>query len=246
MRSMQKETENWYDSWFDSPYYHILYKDRDTAEASHFMKNLTSYLKLQSNAEILDLACGRGRHSKTLHQLGFNVTGIDLSAASIAFAKQYEEEGLKFLKHNMCIPLHKTFDAVFNLFTSFGYFEKDEDNLLTINAIIQQLKPNGFGVIDFLNVDFVAENLVPKEIKIVDGITFNIERTINNGYIIKRISFNDKGHNYTFVEKVKALTKNDFLTYFSRAGASLVDVFGDYQLTPFNHKNSERLILIFK
>ena len=243
---MQKETENWYDSWFDSPYYHILYKERDTTEAAHFMKNLTAHLELEQQADILDLACGRGRHSKTLHDLGFNVTGIDLSAASIAFAKQYEEDGLSFMEHNMCIPLDASFDAVFNLFTSFGYFENEQDNLLTIKAIVAQLKPQGYGVIDFLNVALVKENLVHKETKIVDSIVFNIEREIKDGYILKKIVFKDKGMPFYFVEKVKALTKEDFLAYLKDAGANIANVFGDYHLTPFSEENSERLILIFK
>ncbi|EDM43032.1 methyltransferase [unidentified eubacterium SCB49] len=243
---MQKETEKWYSSWFDSPYYHILYKDRDDSEAAHFMKNLTSYLKLPPKAEILDLACGRGRHSKTLHNLKYNVTGIDLSTSNIDFAKQYEEKGLTFKVHNMCIPLNKKFDAVFNLFTSFGYFENEKDNQTTINAIIKQLKPKANGVIDFLNIDFVKDNLVKDEIKIVNGISFNLKREIVDGYILKHINFKDNGQTYSFVEKVKALTKQDFLIYLTNAGAKNIEVFGDYHLNEYNKQNSERLILIFK
>ena len=59
---MLKDIENWYTSWFDSPYYHILYKNRDDKEAGLFMKNLTSFLNLSTSSKILDLACGKGRH----------------------------------------------------------------------------------------------------------------------------------------------------------------------------------------
>ena len=120
---MQKETDNWFASWFDTPYYHILYKERDDHEAEFFMNSLTSFLKLPKKAEILDLACGKGRHAIYLNELGYDVTGIDLSAASIEFAKKFETDKLHFAIHDMSISYPKKFDAVFNLFTSFGYFE---------------------------------------------------------------------------------------------------------------------------
>jgi len=243
---MQKDTENWYTSWFDSPFYHILYKDRDYKEAGNFMDNLTSFLKLSQNDEILDLACGKGRHSKYLNELGFRVTGVDLSPKSIAFAKQFENSSLVFEEYDMCIPYPKKFDAVFNLFTSFGYFENEEDNLRTIKAIKSELKPNGFAVIDFLNAAFVKSNLVPSETKSVNGINFNIERIIENGYIIKKIQFNSNNKEYRFEERVKAITLSDFNNCFKEANINLLHCFGDYQLNYFQVESSERLILIFK
>ena len=243
---MQKDTENWYSSWFDTPFYHILYKDRDNKEASNFMDTLTSFLKLSKEAEILDLACGKGRHSKYLNELGFKVTGVDLSPKSIAFAKQFENTNLVFEEHDMSISYPKKFDAVFNLFTSFGYFENEKDNLRTIKAIKSELKPNGFAVIDFLNAEFVKSNLVPSETKTVNGIDFNIERIIENGYIIKKIHFNVDNKDYRFEERVRALTLSEFKNFFNEANANLLYCFGDYQLNEFDVESSERLILIFK
>ena len=243
---MQKDTENWYSSWFDTPFYHILYKDRDNKEAGNFMDSLTSFLKLSKEAEILDLACGKGRHSKYLNELGFRVTGVDLSPKSIAFAKQFENTNLVFEEHDMSISYPKKFDAVFNLFTSFGYFENEKDNLRTIKAIKSELKPNGFAVIDFLNAEFVKSNLVPSETKTVNGIDFNIERIIENGYIIKKIHFNVDNKDYRYEERVRALTLSEFKNFFNEANANLLYCFGDYQLNEFDVESSERLILIFK
>ena len=242
---MQKETDNWYASWFDTPFYHILYKDRDHAEAAQFMSTLTSHLKLQKNAQILDLACGKGRHARYLNKLGYDVTGVDLSESSIVYAKRYENEKLHFEVHDMCVPFKRQFDAVFNLFTSFGYFESENDNLRTIRAIKEDLKPNGYGVIDFLNSELVLQNLVPKETKVVDGISFNIHRLIKDGYIVKNIEFNSKGRQHLYTERVKALTLSDFRDYFDEAGVKLNNCFGDYKLNKFDPKSSERLILQF-
>lgn len=243
---MTNTTEQWYASWFDTPYYHILYKDRDHKEAQGFMDNLTTYLNLPKQGTILDLACGKGRHSVYLNSLGYDVTGVDLSENSINYAKQFENETLHFDVHDMCKPYRKTFDAVFNLFTSFGYFEREEDNLKTIKAIKANLNDVGFGVIDFLNSDFVIDNLVPENTKTVEGIEFKQKRSFENGYIIKDISFAIDEKTYQYQERVRAFTLNDFQDLFEKAGVYLLDVFGDYKLQKFDKHTSERLVMIFK
>ena len=242
---MTKDTKNWYSSWFDTPYYHILYKERDNNEAQKFMENLTSYLDIPEDGTILDLACGKGRHSVYLNAIGYDVTGVDLSPQSIAFAKQFENKTLHFDVHDMSNPYTQQFDAVFNLFTSFGYFENEEDNLNTIKAIKANLKNHGIGVIDFMNADFVVNNLIPENTKTVEGIDFNLHRYLENGHIIKDISFEDESESYSFRESVKAFTLDDFKAMFQKANIQLLEVFGDYKLNRFDKKTSERLILIF-
>jgi len=243
---MTEKTQQWYASWFDSPFYHILYKDRDYNEAEAFMYNLTNYLNIPEQGEILDLACGKGRHSVYLNSIGYNVTGVDLSKNSIDFAKQFENETLHFEVHDMCKPYNKQFDGVFNLFTSFGYFDKEIDNLNTIKAIQADLNTTGFGVIDFMNTEFVIDNLVAEDVKTVNGIDFLQKRRVENGYIIKDISFTAEGEYYDFQERVRAFTLADFETLFEQAGVYLLDIFGDYKLNKFYKNSSERLILIFK
>ncbi|HEX9601608.1 MAG TPA: class I SAM-dependent methyltransferase, partial [Mariniflexile sp.] len=196
--------------------------------------------------KILDLACGRGRHAVYLNSLGFDVTGADLSENNINYAKQFENDTLHFEVHDMCKPFNKPFDAIFNLFTSFGYFDKDEDNLNTIKAIKADLNAVGFGVIDFMNSEFVIDNLVPEEVKTVDGIDFNLKRYVEDDHIVKDISFTVNGEDYNFQERVRAFTLADFETLFEEAGVYLLDVFGDYKLRKFNAKTSERLVMIFK
>lgn len=243
---MIKDKSTWYASWFDTPFYHILYKDRDHTEAETFMHNLTNYLNIPEGGKILDLACGKGRHAVYLNSIGYNVTGVDLSENSIDFAKQFENETLNFDVHDMCEPYEQRFDAVFNLFTSFGYFEKDESNLRTIKAIKEDLSEVGFGVIDFMNSDYVIKNLVPEETKTIEGIEFHIKRYVKNGYIFKGIVFTHEGESYKYQERVRAFTLNDFETLFEKAGVYLLDIFGDYKLRKFDAKESSRLIMIFK
>jgi SAM-dependent methyltransferase len=238
--------ENWFASWFDSPYYHILYKERNFREAQLFMDNLTHYLNMDEGSKVLDLACGKGRHSIYLNKLGYNVLGVDLSENSIEIAKKNTNESLHFQVHDMRNPFEEKYDAIFNLFTSFGYFENEEDNLKTLISIKESLSEYGFGVIDFMNVNQVIANLVENETKTVDDIDFKIKRYVIDGYIFKEIDFEDKGCVYNFTEKVRAFTLADFQELMEKAGIFLLDTFGDYKLKKFHKNDSERLIMIFK
>jgi cyclopropane fatty-acyl-phospholipid synthase-like methyltransferase len=238
--------ENWFTSWFDTPYYHILYKDRDYKEAQLFMDNIVHYLNLPEEAKILDLACGKGRHSIYLNQMGFDVTGVDLSENSIVEAQKSSNETLHFAVHDMRETCPEKYDAILNLFTSFGYFEHEEDNFKTLKAIHESLTEYGFAVIDFMNVYTVVDNLVESELKIVDGIHFHIKRKVVDGFILKEIDFEDKDQTFHFTEKVRALTLEDFENMMEEAGIYLLDTFGDYKLKKFHKKESERLIMLFK
>ncbi|NHM03796.1 SAM-dependent methyltransferase [Flavobacterium celericrescens] len=242
----EPQTTNWFESWFDTEYYHILYKERNDEEAQLLMDNLTHYLNLPEEAKILDLACGKGRHAIYLNSLGFDVTGADLSENSIAEASKFTNDKLHFKVHDMREPFEEKYDAIFNLFTSFGYFDDDADNYKTIKAIHNSLTETGFAVIDFMNVDYVLENLVPNEIKTVDGIDFHIKRYLKDGHIYKEIDFVDKGKTFHFTEKVQALRLADFEQMMEEAGIFLLDIFGDYKLRKFYKTQSERLIMIFK
>ena len=244
--SLKPKNHNWFVSWFDTPYYHILYKERNYREAQVFMDNLTHYLNLPEKAKVLDLACGKGRHSIYLNQLGYEVLGADLSENSITEANKNQNETLHFKVHDMREPFEDKFDAIFNLFTSFGYFENEEDNLTTLKAMKESLTEYGFAVIDFMNVTQVVNNLVAEEIKTVENIEFHIKRYEKEGYIYKEIDFEDQGEKFHFIEKVKALTLKDFEELMEEAGIYLLDIFGDYKLKKFHKTESERLIMIFK
>ena len=113
-----KKTD-WFTDWFNTSYYHILYKDRNDEDAQLFMRNITEFLKLQKTSHILDLPCGKGRHSIYLNSLGYKVTGADLSKNSILAAKKFENDSLHFDVQDMRKPISNTYNAIFNLFTSF-------------------------------------------------------------------------------------------------------------------------------
>ena len=235
---------NWFENWFNSKYYHILYKNRDHKEAVFFLDNIIKNINI-NDGQILDVACGKGRHAKYLNHLGFNVTGIDLSKNSIEFANRDCNENLKYFVHDMRSVFRKNhFDLVTNLFTSFGYFENQEDEQTTINAMSNNLKEGGLLLIDFMNVKKVISSLVKSESKEIDGIKFLIERKYDENHIIKKIIIKDQDSDLNFQEKVRALTLYDFDVMLKKANMKIVDLFGDYSLNEFNAIDSDRLIII--
>lgn len=240
------KTTDWFTSWFNTPYYHTLYKNRNSNDAQFFMRNITEFLQLPKTSHIVDLPCGKGRHSVYLNSLGYQVTGGDLSENSINFAKQFENETLNFEVWDMRKPYEKTYDAIFNLFTSFGYFTDDADDILVLQNMKNGLKKDGVLVLDFLNVEKVKENLVPSEVKVVDEITFNIRREIVDGFILKHISFSADGKSHSFTERVKFLDSVKMRSYFKQVGLTITTIFGDYSLNSFDKKSSDRLILVAK
>lgn len=237
--------EEWFAAWFDTPYYHTLYKYRDDTEAKTFIDALFTVLKPEPNHRILDLACGRGRHAIYMNKKGFNVTGYDLASDSIAFARYYQNNRLHFDVKDMREDLGQNeFDWVFNLFTSFGYFEAEEDDQAAMKAIARSLKPGGKLVLDFMNVTKVESNLIPEETKTTQGITFHIQRYVDGNQIVKEITFDADDRSWRFEERVKKYTLEDFLVLFNTAGLTPLAYFGSQMLEPYNPQTSDRLILV--
>ncbi len=238
-------TDNWFESWFDTPYYHLLYRNRNDAEAALFIQNLLSFLRLKPGSRVLDLACGKGRHSLQLNKSGLQVVGADLSKNNISEARKLENDDLRFIVHDMRKPIQgQEFDAVFNLFTSFGYFPDTSDNLQVIGSVHEMLKKDGLFVIDFMNSARAVEKLVAHESKTLDGIHFEIERKYDGRHIYKFIRFTDRGRDYEFMERVQALTREDFMALLGHADFRVLHTFGDFRLNAYDEQKSDRLILI--
>jgi SAM-dependent methyltransferase len=237
----------WFQYWFNSPYYHILYSQRNDEEAEFLIDNLSAYLTPSANSNILDIACGRGRHAIYLNKKGYDVTGIDLSEQSIKYAQQFEQKHLRFFVHDMRKLLYiNYFDLALNLFTSFGYFETEKEHVDALKSFRKGIKADGTVVIDYFNTMKIVRNLTHQEIKTVDGIEFQIKKFVSDGKIIKHINFEHRGKDFAFEERVKAFTLEDFKRMLAASGLILKETFGDYSLNAFDENKSDRLILICK
>lgn len=238
---------SWFEEWFNTPYYHILYKDRDFVEAETFIKHLIEKLQLPQKAKIIDLACGKGRHSVFLNKMGFEILGVDLSEQSIAHNKQFENDTLSFKVHDMRDKLFPEVstspqDAVFNLFTSFGYFDDPADDKKVFSSVHEVLKENGIFILDFLSAEYVKSNLKAEETLIKEGIAFLIKKRIENEHVIKDIFFEDQGNKYHFFEKVKLHSQHEIKELAKNCGFETQEIWGNYQLDDYHGATSPRCI----
>jgi len=237
--------KEWYRNWFDSPYYDLLYKDRNQEEADMFVHNLVKHLSPPKNALMLDLACGKGRYSIALNRMGYNVTGIDLSQRKIEAAKQYQNKTLSFAVNDMRMPLQANkYDYVFNLFTSFGYFDNEEENKLVLSNVYSSLKNGGTFVLDYVNGEKVARHLMRQEKCSIHGVFFSIKRYAKNNLIIKEIDITDGKEKCSFSEKVSIFSEPKLKQYITECGFEISETLGDYQLHKFDAEKSDRLIII--
>ena len=237
----------WFKDWFNSPYYHQLYFKRDETEAAAFINKLIDHLKPKPGAEMLDVACGKGRHSILLAGKGFTVTGIDLSEDSITEAKENESENLEFFVHDMRLPFRiNYFDYVFNFFTSFGYFKTRREHDNAIRTIAQSLKPGGYFVLDYLNVHYAEDHLVHKSEKEIDDVNYYLTKWFDETHFYKKIVVEDENleEPLEYTEKVAKFSLGDFTEMFAYQGLQIQEVFGDYLFNGYDVKNSPRMVMI--
>ncbi|MEJ7820742.1 MAG: class I SAM-dependent methyltransferase, partial [Chitinophagaceae bacterium] len=222
-------TAAWFKDWFNSPYYHQLYFKRDETEAAAFINKLIEHLKPQPGTQMLDVACGKGRHSIQLAEKNFNVTGIDLSEDSIREAKEEESENLEFFVHDMRLPFRiNYFDYAFNFFTSFGYFKTRREHDNAIRTIAQALKPNGVFVMDYLNVHYAEDHLVHKSEKEIEDVNYYITKWFDEDHFYKKIVVEDENleEPLEYTEKVAKFSLGDFTEMFAYQGLQIQEVFG--------------------
>jgi|TARA_B100001093_G_C26772813_1_gene990964 SAM-dependent methyltransferase len=241
------DNNEWFVSWFNSKYYHILYADRSDDEAHNFIQRLKNHLSLNPNEKVLDLGCGKGRHSKTLSKFFTALDGIDISKKNIAFAKSNKSKNQNFYLSDMRdFKMSSSYGYIFNLFTSFGYFDEISENIKVLENCYQHLKNKGLLIIDFLNAEKIKRTINNnQEIKIINNIIFEIDKYISNNYVFKKIKIIDGDSVLNFKEKVQLFELDDFIQMLKKTGFNEISAFGDYQMNSYN-SNSDRLILAAK
>ena len=239
------DSSDWFEHWFNTKYYHLLYEHRNEKEAQFFIDGLCRYLKWPKNSKLIDIACGKGRHAIRLNKLGFDVTGVDLSQNNVKAARKYENDLLRFYVHDMKKVFKPAyFDGVLNLFTSFGYFEHTDDNKLAISSMALNLKKGGYIVIDYLNNKPLLNNLEENRSCTRGSVDFKIEKRIEACYLIKEIVVRDGQKEQQFTERLHLYNLDDFTSFFMHSNLKIKHVFGNYALDNFDEDSSERIILI--
>lgn len=240
-------SKEWFREWFSNKYYLELYKHRDDKEAIDLINLIQRSVNIISGSKVLDVCCGSGRHSIELVKRGYDVTGFDLSDYLIGEAKKHKKKlkennlKLKFLKKDMRnFDFKSSFDIVLNIFSSFGYFEKDEENFKVLKNVFLSLKKNGYFVFDFLNEAYLRKYLIKKDFVNISGKKVLQKRRIENNFVYKDIIIGDE----VFSERIKLYSCSEICNELESSGFKICRIFGDYFGNRFYKNNSKRFIII--
>ncbi len=242
----------WYEENFSDKYLE-LYAHRNKDEGFNDVEKVTKLIKLQQNAEILDLCCGAGRHLLALHQLGFNkLSGLDLSRDLLKKAQSELLEAdinAKLIQADMrYIPQELTFDCILSLFTSFGYFKSDSENKQVISGAYNRLKTNGIMLMDTINPSYLEKNIVKSEEKIKNDTIIQIKRNITkkNPRVEKTTTITHKdGQIDKYFESVRLFSAQEFIDMYHQAGFCDIKLYGSLDAENLTI-HSPRLIIIAK
>lgn len=240
--------QEWFEEWFDSPYYHMLYKKRNDDEASEFVKKIVTYFTLDKSHTLLDLACGKGRHAKAFASYEIDVTGLDLSKNSIEYAKAFEDDHLHFYVHDMRQTFRTNYyDIICNLFTSFGYFKTAHDNVLAARSMYQSVKKGGIVLIDFVNRQHAIQHIDSNqsESNTIEGVKFEVTRSYNETRLLKKIDIHDGDIKLHFEESLNSFTFTQMNDIFTSVGFKLKESFGNYSLDQYDAESSPRMIMVY-
>jgi SAM-dependent methyltransferase len=237
----------WYEVAFDS-LYPVIYEHRDFEEAEAVANKFAHVF--QGKDPILDLACGNGRYIQALSMLGHRVYGIDLSHYLLRLSLDSWGHHGKILQGDMRrIPVRDgSVGAVLNMFTSFGYFSTDTDNLLVFKEVFRILKQDGVFFFDFLNAEKISSSLLDETERVSSN--YNIKerrRTENYGkYLVKEIQATNlqTGHIKDCEERLRLYSLDELVIMFESVGFKIDSVFGGYDHNPFIKGVSERVIIV--
>ncbi len=238
----------WFKDWFNTEEYLDVYRHRNEDDAKKLVDLILSKVNISHGSKVLDMACGAGRHSIIFAQYGFKVTAVDLSEKLIKVAKKTAAESnvnVNFIESDLReFAISEKFDLIVNLFTSFGYFEKDIENIKIIKTAFNHLKENGFFILDFFNQGYVEKNLKQKSVDIIPGGLITQERRIENSRIKKLITINKYDVEQKFIESVRMFKPEELISAVVSAGFKVYEILGDFDGNTFNFSSSPRVILI--
>jgi 2-polyprenyl-3-methyl-5-hydroxy-6-metoxy-1,4-benzoquinol methylase len=238
----------WYESWFNTEEYLNVYRHRNESEACEHVEFIIHKTKVRPGASVLDMACGPGRHSLIFAKMGYEVTAVDLSDNLLCVASTFAKRAgltIDFQKSDLRdIKFEKSFDLIINLFTSFGYFEEDEENYKIFDAALRHLKDNGRFVIDFLNKNYLVKNLKEFSESSILGNRIIQRRKISGNRVIKKIDIVSNGSSKTFYESVRLFSPEEIICALNDRGLFVDRVYGDFKGNAFDPQTSERIVII--
>ncbi|MBI1374121.1 MAG: methyltransferase domain-containing protein [Phycisphaera sp.] len=234
----------WYVESFGEMY-PLLYRHRDDESAAAEVRGLVGLMGVAPAARMLDICCGNGRHMATLLDMGFDVTGVDLSEAQLRRAAEREGFDGRLVQADVRdLPFDACFDAAVNLFTSFGYFESDDENAAALRQMARVLRAGGVLAMDLINRENLERIFEPLTRDEIDGVTVESRRSLTDQRSYKHTTVTDgDGRVHTFKESVRLYRPGEIAALFADAGLGDVRMYGDYHGRAFE-PDAPRMIVI--
>ena len=235
---------NWYQNWFGKDYLKV-YSHRDQKDAQQLVELILSNIDLYKDSHILDIGCGQGRHLSIFAEKQYQITGVDLSPVLLRIAKKnhINNSFVQLIQADMRhLPLKSKFDLALNLFTSFGYFENDDENISVLKQIYSLLEDSGNFVFDYFNSDFVKKNLIPKHEEEIGNLIVEQERFIEDSRIKKKINLIKDGKKFTYFESVKLYSPDEILNMLQSVNLKMNKTYGDYNGSSFKDDSPRFLV----
>jgi SAM-dependent methyltransferase len=242
----------WFREWFNHPFYLEVYRHRDREEAARCISSILAITGLDAkkpeSVSVLDIACGAGRHTLELARLGYSVTGNDLSPYLLEEARKEAEKCEATIAFSCCdmreFPANGDFDLVVQLFTSFGYFDKEEDDLRVFRNVNKSLKNGGWYVLDLINPSHLEKTVVPESSRTTGNLAVTEKRKLEGGRITKTISITSAdGSTADFTESVKLFSLDEILRMLRSEGFAVEKITGNYNGEPFAEESSPRMMI---
>jgi SAM-dependent methyltransferase len=229
----------WFKQWFGEEYLQ-LYAHRDEAEADRAVKLLQRVLPWQAGWRVLDVGCGAGRHARALEAAGARCFGLDLSASLLQRARQVTTAPL--IRADMrALPIRpRSMDLTVNLFTSFGYFEHDNEHAAALKEMASTVRRGGWFVLDFLHASTVRSGLVPGPRPLGSGTTGERRLSRDGRFVCKIVKLADGRR---LEERVRLFAPGELEALLGGAGVRVAHEFGDYDGGPLK-PGAPRTLLI--
>ncbi len=247
---MGKRKKAWHeDDRFWRSCHPILFSESRLAAASEEVDRIVALLRLPSGTRILDLCCGVGRHSLELARRGFSVVGVDRTREYLERAsREARKQGLEveFVESDMREFVRpNAFDAVLNLFTSFGYFDDSAEDSQVLRNAWRSLRPGGLLLMDLMGKEVLARIFRERDWSEEDGTVLLIESKldqnwewIENRWIVLR---GDARKEYGIT--LRLYSAGELRTLLLGCGFTSAFAYGGFGGSPYDH-NARRLVML--
>jgi 2-polyprenyl-3-methyl-5-hydroxy-6-metoxy-1,4-benzoquinol methylase len=251
--SRDANAREWFEEWFDHPLYLKVYHHRDAEEADRCVRAILALTGIDPARKlaptVLDVACGAGRHAHAFARAGLSVTANDLSPFLLDQARELASaEGLdiEFSRQDMrTIRFDRRFDLVAQLFSSFGYFESDDEDRAVIKSIAKLIEPNGWYVLDLINPSQLKHSFKPRTERSAGTLSITEERTLSERHVTKKITLKEEnGKMHSFSESVRLYSLDEAVTLLESGGFHIERIIGDYDGNAFDPAASPRMMLL--